>query len=418
MIATMLPNKIKMLDVCINGYDSGQLVRQSQYEFRYRREDLSQAYAGLLMPPTTLTYRSNDLFPVMDQNLPEGELFIRLRSMFPKQEMTPMMLLALIGTNAIGRLGFSVPDSPPRQPIMGIDRAQLLATRYTPEVFNDLVTAYLSTGAGIAGMQPKIMVPDRASISIPTVIVKTGSPAYPGLAANEYLCLKTAQNAGILTPTFALSDDGQMLLVDRFDMDANGVRIGFEDIAALMGLRVRDTLSDRKYQGSYENIVQVLRALRLSDHDLERFYEQVAFSVMVSNGDGHLKNFGVLYENETSARLAPMFDVVTTSIYRYARYAGGLELEDRTMALKLFSGKNQTKTYPTTTELLKFGKDVCAVRRPETILRKIADAMDGLLATAMTDERIPKQLLAQLRPVWARGMEYAVEAAKSHTPSK
>jgi serine/threonine-protein kinase HipA len=41
-----------------------------------------------------------------------------------------------------------------------------------------------------------------------------------------------------------------MLLVDRFDIDANGDRIGFEDVASLMGLRVRDTLSDRKYHWS------------------------------------------------------------------------------------------------------------------------------------------------------------------------
>lgn len=30
-----------------------------------------------------------------------------------------------------------------------------------------------------------------------------------------------------------------------------------------------------------------------------------------------------------------MFDVVTTSIYTYTQYAGGPELEDRTLALKL-----------------------------------------------------------------------------------
>ena len=44
----------------------------------------------------------------------------------------------------------------------------MLGTRYTPEVFDDLVRAYLNTGAGIAGMQPKIMVPDRVSVPVPT----------------------------------------------------------------------------------------------------------------------------------------------------------------------------------------------------------------------------------------------------------
>ena len=42
--------------------------------------------------------------------------------------------------------------------------------------------------------------------------------------------------------------------------------------------------------------------------DLRRLFEYIAFTVMVRNGDGHLKNFGLLYEhpgNRQSTRLAP-----------------------------------------------------------------------------------------------------------------
>jgi serine/threonine-protein kinase HipA len=66
-------------------------------------------------------------------------------------------------------------------------------------------------------MQPKIMVPDRPTIPIPSLIVKAASPANPGLAANEFLCLSAARRAGIEVPGVDLSDDGQLLLVDRFD---------------------------------------------------------------------------------------------------------------------------------------------------------------------------------------------------------
>jgi len=66
-------------------------------------------------------------------------------------------------------------------------------------------------------MQPKIMVPDRPTIPIPSLIVKAASPANPGLAANEFLCLSAARRAGIEVPGFDLSDDGQLLLVDRSD---------------------------------------------------------------------------------------------------------------------------------------------------------------------------------------------------------
>lgn len=70
--------------------------------------------------------------------------------------------------------------------------------------------------------------------------------------------------------------------------------------------------------------------------NLDRFFEQVAFSIMVRNGHAHLKNFGLLYRSASDIWLAPMFDVVTTAIYRYQPFNGGPELEDKTLALKLW----------------------------------------------------------------------------------
>ena len=249
--------------------------------------------------------------------------------------------------------------------------------------------------------------PDQPSVAL----LMPASPAYPGLAANEYLCLKAAQRAGIATPGFELSDDGQLLLLDRFDLEemASGrlERLGFEDIAALAGLRVRDVLSDRKYQGSYQRVAELLKQLQLPRESLHRFFEQVAFTVMVRNGDGHLKNFGVLYRHAGDAWLAPMFDVVTTSIYRYARWSGGPELEDRTLALKLFAGRHQTRAYPTTDERLTFGRKVCEVARPAEVLQRIAAAMGEVLAEAQRDPRIPADLLAKMGPVWADGRLHA-----------
>ena len=408
----MLPEKIRALAVSIGDREqAGQLLKTSNYEFRYLDQDPEQPAMALLMSPReSLTWQDGDLFPSMDQNLPEGDLFMRIREMFPKQPMTPMHLLALVGRNGIGRLGYSHADQPDAAAPRPLSKAELLKTRYTPEVFNELVAAYLSTGAGIAGMQPKIMVPERPTIPVPSLIVKAASPAYPGLAANEYLCLSAARGAGIAVPTFALSDDGQMLILDRFDMviHDNGriERLGFEDIAALAGLRVRDILSDRKYQGSYQRVAELLRQLQLHSDNLHRFFQQVAFSVMVRNGDAHLKNFGVLYRSATEVWLAPMFDVVTTSIYQYARYPGGPELEDRTLALKMFAVRHQTRAYPSTQELHDFGRRVCGVSQPAHVLETIAQSMQQTLEDAKGDARVPATLLAKMRAAWETGLKY------------
>jgi len=165
-------------------------------------------------------------------------------------------------------------------------------------------------------------------------------------------------------------------------------------------------LSDRKYQGSYQRVAELLRQLQLHSDNLRRFFQQVAFSVMVRNGDAHLKNFGVLYRSAADIQLAPMFDVVTTSIYRYTRYLGGPELEDRTLALKLFAGKHQSRAYPTTQELLDFGRKVCGVAQPARVLEAIAQGMSQTLQTAKADARIPAALLANLRTAWEEGLGY------------
>lgn len=411
----MLPEKIRSLDVCIGARQAGfgaQLLRTSTYEFRYLDTDPEQPAVGLLMSPRErLTWRDGDLFAPLDQNLPEGALFMRIRELFPKQPMTPMHLLALSGQGAIGRVGCRLPHAPEPAAPEPVTKAQLLRTRFTPAVFDELVDAYLATGAGIAGMQPKIMVPGRITIPVPSLIVKAAASDYPGLAANEYLCLTAARLAGIEVPEAALSDDGQMLVVERFDLvehdDGRIERLGFEDIAALAGLRVRDVLSDRKYQGSYQRVAELLRSLRLHAGCLHRFFEQVAFSVMVRNGDAHLKNFGVLYRSEADVRLAPLYDVVTTAIYKYQRYPGGPLLEDRTLALKLFAGRHETRAYPDAALLSEFGRTVCGVARPGAVLQAIAQGMHQALEAGAGDERVPAGLLDSLRAAWQAGFELA-----------
>lgn len=271
----MLPERIPQLNVAIgNRFAAGQLLKTSTYEFRYLDSSPQQPSVALLMPAAArLTWTDGDLFPPMDQNLPEGDLFMRIRAMFPKQQTTAMHMLALVGDNGIGRLGYRIPGAGAPPAAAPLSKEALLDMAYSQSVFGELVAAYLSTGAGIAGMQPKIMVPEvRVAVPIPTLIVKAASEAYPGLAANEYLCLRAASLAGIETPVFDLSHDGKMLVLERFDTllnpDASVERLGFEDIAALSGQRVRDTLSDRKYHGSYERIAGLLKQLQLPQEDL------------------------------------------------------------------------------------------------------------------------------------------------------
>ncbi len=409
----MLPERIRLLDVDVNGSHSGRLAHASTFTFDYSRDDPGQPGVSLLMPASSLHFDGGGaLFPAMDMNLPEGYLFQQIREFFPKQTITPMHLLALMGNNGIGRLGYRLPDAPSPTFSSVVNKADLLSSGNGPALFQDLMRAYLSTGAGISGIQPKIMVPDRVTVPVPTLIVKMAAERYPGLSANEFMCLSAAREAGIKVAPFDLSEDGSLLVIERFDIAPDGSRLGFEDAASLMGQRVRDTFSDRKYHGSYERIVTALKLINLPDTELARFFEQVAFTAMVRNGDGHLKNFGVLYSGVDDVRLAPMFDVVSTSIYKYQRYDGGPELEDSTMALKLFAGAKESKAYPSAKDLLDFGRRVCGISNPRVVIERIAQGMAQALAKCRTDHRISKQLHDQMGAAWEPGLVLAKEIAR------
>lgn len=388
-------HKVSDLEVDIGPRPGGQLRRRSQFEFEYLPD--ATRPASLLMPLEDRSFRDGELFAAMDMNLPEGFLLAQLRERSPKTPPTKMQLLALMGSNGIGRLGYREPHRTPSKKPRPLSRTRLLkeGSGRRGKIFLELVEAYLSTGSGLSGVQPKVLVPDRTTIPVPNVLVKAAGSDYPGLAANEFLCLEVGRRAGLPLPRHELSDDGTLLLVDRFDL-AGRVRLGFEDFAALLDLRVGGALSDRKYLGSYQAATRLLRHFCSSpEQALSAFFDQLALSVLVRNGDAHLKNFGVLYD-DAACWLAPVFDVVTTTIYPYER--GGVQVTDRTMALRLRSEGD--RRYPLPDELIAFGREHCLVADPSERVAMLVSAMRATLKEAKKDDRVPRSLLKAITQEW------------------
>jgi len=82
------------------------------------------------------------------------------------------------------------------------------------------------------------------------------------------------------------------------------------------------------------------------------------------NGDAHLKNFGVVYDDPLGeVRLAPVYDLVTTCVY----------LPKDTMALTL----NGSTRWPSAKELLRLGETRvgCTPARTKQLLQKVEGAM-------------------------------------------
>jgi serine/threonine-protein kinase HipA len=100
----------------------------------------------------------------------------------------------------------------------------------------------------------------------------------------------------------------------RFDLDAGGYSLGFEDMCSLQALGTA-----QKYGSTYERVARSIKDFVTGEFlqtAREQFFAALVLSCMIRNGDAHLKNFGVLYERPgRPVRLAPVYDMVTTVAY-------------------------------------------------------------------------------------------------------
>jgi serine/threonine-protein kinase HipA len=349
--------------------------------------------------------------PIFEMNLPEGVLRERLRLAFAKATGTfdEFDLLGIVGRSQVGRIRYTGQKEQLQEdvPFQSVD--EILEKRRGGDLFRYLIDKFASF-SGISGVQPKILVRDETA-SVPlskakhrlsqsyrgaTHIVKFWEQnEYPQLAANEYFCLKVAEQCGLDVPTYRLAEDGLALVVDRFDLRPDGTYRGFEDFCVLNARR-----TDEKYRGSYEtSIMKRFAEFANSSHvgeDLERLFTLIVINCALRNGDAHLKNFGIVYDDvQGEARLAPVYDLVTTSVY----------LTKDSLALTL----NGTTRWPSTKELQRLGETRMSgsPARVKGILERVADAMattSTSLRTYIDDhqefEEIGKRMLQQ----WEQGI--------------
>lgn len=87
---------------------------------------------------------------------------------------------------------------------------------------------------------------------------------------------------------------------------------------------------------------------------------------MIRNGDAHLKNFAVVYDNATEVCLAPFYDLVNTCVYM-----------PRDMPALTLEGK---KEWPDLEALKRFGLGVCGLRTRE-VKACVEEVRAGIEAT-------------------------------------
>ena len=310
---------IDSLAVWAGGVHAGLLARERRYEhvFAYRADAPEAAHVSLTMPVRLASWQSQDLHPIFQMNLPEGALLEAIRRAIAKiVGDEDFAILRVTGGNQVGRNRFSLPgETFPQGNGTPESLDDLLTYPDTRELFHGLMERH-ALRSGVSGIQPKVLLDaaERGTLASTSYIVKSWGADYPQLAANEFFCMTAVKLAGLPAPEFFLSDKGGLFIMKRFDIGPDGSPLGFEDMCSLQALG-----TSQKYTGSYERIARSIRDFVSGENLMaarEQFFATLVLSVMLRNGDAHLKNFGVLYPAPTGPiSLAPVYDVVTTTAY-------------------------------------------------------------------------------------------------------
>jgi serine/threonine-protein kinase HipA len=190
----------------------------------------------------------------------------------------------------------------------------------------------LRGGSSLGGARPKAHVLNTGGrISI---------AKFPNPASDEWyvirweaLALTLAHAAGIRVTDWTLHpiDGRAVLILDRFDR-AGDLRIGYASAMTMLEARDGD-------QGSYLEIAEVIeRDSPRAGEDLRELWRRIAFSILISNTDEHLRNHGFLRTSSAGWTLSPAFDLNPDPRPGPKHLSTAIDLHDTTASVETLMG--------------------------------------------------------------------------------
>lgn len=161
----------------------------------------------------------------------------------------------------------------------------------------------LRAGSSLGGARPKVHIMNASG---QVAIAKFPSPSSDtwNVMAWEKVALDLARAAGVTVETSQLIrvGDRHVLIVDRFDR-RGALRVGYVSARTMLEASLGE-------QRSYLEIAAVIEERSpAATRDLRQLWRRMAFSVLISNTDDHLRNHGFLHDRGESWTLSPAFDL-------------------------------------------------------------------------------------------------------------
>lgn len=249
----------------------------------------------------------------------------------------PFALLTHVGRDAAGAVQILPPDVDPSDGAARHGDIEWLSEDAFAVVAHDLAEHGADWDPGrfggrwsLAGAQPKIALfrdPTTEQWGIPRDSTPTNCIVKPSLQAhqrhhvNETLCLRAADEAGLLAARVDLVEvaDVQAIVSYRYDRDqgpdGRWRRIHQEDLC--QALAVHPSL---KYQTDggpgLADIGGLFQRLQVIDRNAsaQRFFKGLVFNVLVGGTDAHAKNYSFVFIGNR-AQIAPLYDVASAACY-------------------------------------------------------------------------------------------------------
>ena len=167
--------------------------------------------------------------------------------------------------------------------------------------------------ASLGGARPKVLVSHDGKQFLAKFPAKNDPFDIPAV---ERACLELARACGLNVPQtdlVRLTDGRNVMLIERFDRavlsDGSFSRKHCVSALTMLGKHEQESPAS-----SYPEIAQVISDRGVSGHvqeDRAELYARVAFNILISNDDDHLRNHAFIWHPPGKAwRLSPLYDVV------------------------------------------------------------------------------------------------------------
>jgi serine/threonine-protein kinase HipA len=323
------------LDVYLHGRLAGSLNRKDNGNLQYRYDP---AYLEKQSPPLSLN------LPLQAEAFPHRDCLSFFGNLLPEESVRAQIALATgisagndyqllerFGGDVAGAITLQAPREEREQEADSLD---ILSEERLDEILASLPQRPLAVDEegevrlSLAGAQSKLpVVETEEGFALPhgsghptTHILKPEPARFPGLVDNEFFCMRLAREVGLEVAAVERAETASglpYLVVERYDRDLSQEpirRLHQEDLCQALG-----KLHVEKYQ--QEGGPSAVEAMALIDEasvaparDRQQFWLALVFNTLIGNCDAHGKNYSLLYDSP-APRLAPLYDLLSTSIY-------------------------------------------------------------------------------------------------------